>query len=297
MATLDEIFCREFFQMMQILKGYHRGYNLTDIPLPPEAKDRFFVESHQKVILRGITEEYYNKLNDTDALLWGTDSLYRREFDYKGEFIKNKDGSYKLKEVTCPADCVAVVSPISIGVPNNFKSKEGFAYVDMITKGNQHRFVYLVPKKYCYKAQQTALVLSWSKTRRLYSGVLLSMQNGCYLYVSIIPYKPSKRNVAYRVLHTKTDTDYTEELNLLRQYWVNNNIIFNPDHCALSEYIRGRDNMACLSLDATEDMYDIYNNERSLAGVETLDDIEIFDNEGQEYNPLGSDYEECDRDI
>lgn len=282
MATLDEIFFKEFTQMMNQLRGINGVCNLNDIPLPPEASG-FLIEKRKKVLIRGISEEYYSKLNEKEALLWGSSALRRRKFDYRGEFIKDKAGNYVLQDVPCPHDCVAIISPISIQVPNKFKSKEGFQYVDMITKITEdgkelYKFVYLVPRKYCYVVNQTALVLSWNKLRRFYTGSMLSLQNGSYLYLYIIPYKPTTQVKSYRILHCKTSVDYTNEITLLKDFWISKGIMFNPSWCQLDDYVRGRENMAYLGLSGTEDVYERFDMSRSMGEDDTFDDVE-FPNE------------------
>ena len=134
MATLDALFYKEFTQTMQRLKGRVGAINLQDIPLPPEANGKFFIEKRDKVIIANIQEEYYSKLNGTEVLLWGSKALQRRKFDYKGEFMRDKNENYLLQDVPCPHDCTAVISPLSIQVPTKFKSKEQSQYVDMVTK-------------------------------------------------------------------------------------------------------------------------------------------------------------------
>jgi hypothetical protein len=265
---------------MYQLKGTTGYIDLSDIPLPPECEGRFFIETRNKIFLGNIIEEYYSKLAGTEALYWGTSALKRRKFDYKGEFMKDKDGKYILQDVTCPNNCMAVISELSIGVPNKFKSKEGFRYVDMITKtlddGTKlHRYVYIVPKKYCYKMEQTALVLSWNKLRRYYSGVAISLQNGHTLYVYIIPYKPTAQNHNYRVLHCKTSIDYSEELQMLRDFWVQNGIMFNPDDCQLYDYVKGRENMAVQQLNGVIDDYQRFDITKTMGDEDTFDDVDF----------------------
>jgi hypothetical protein len=280
MASLDEIFYKEFNQMMYQLKGNYGYMDLADIPLPPEAQGKFFVESRNKIFLGNIVEEYYSKLAGTETLYWGTSALKRRQFDYKGEFMKDKNGKYILKDVTCPNNCMAVISDLSIGVPNKFKSKEGFQYVDMITKtfddGKKlHKFVYIIPKKYCYKMEQTALVFSWNKLRSYYSGIAISMQNGHILYVYIVPYRPTSQSHNYRIIHTKTSTDYTEELQMIKDYWIKIKFMFNPDDCQLYDYVRGRENMAIQQLDGVIDNYERFDITKSMGDVDTFEDVDF----------------------
>lgn len=281
MASLDEIFFKEFNAMMYQRKGMTGQVNLNDIPLPPGAEKHLFVETRDKVRIVGISEEYFAKLDGTEALLWGRKQLYRRKFDYKGEFMRGKDGKYILQEVPCPTECVAVISKESIGVPNAFKSKEQSCYVDMISRktatGTIHRFVYIVPKKYCYKVKQTALVLSWNKLRRFYQGIGLSLTNGSILYMYVIPYNPNSTVHNYRVLHCKTSVDYTQEITVIKNFWVGNGIMFNPADCQLLDFVKGRENMAYFNLDSTEDMYEVFDATKPLGTEDTLEDVEFID--------------------
>lgn len=281
MATLDEIFFKEFNRMMAELKGMNGMCNLNDIPLPPGAEKHLFIETRKKVNVIGINTEYYNKLNEHEALLWGGKALQRRKFDYKGEFIKDKNGNYVLEDVPCPTHCEAIISPISIGVPNKFRCKEDLKYVDMITrhtdKGDSHRYVYIIPRKYLYALKQTALILSWRKPRKLYAGVELAMQNGSRLYMSIIPYNPGLTSANYRVLHCKTSIDYEHEINVIKNFWIKNNIIFNPAWCGLDEPIKNRENMAYMALDATEDIYERFNSMKSMEQEDSIEEVDFLD--------------------
>lgn len=280
MASLDEIFVKEFNLMMNMRKGMTGQVNLNDIPLPPGSEKHLFVETRDKVRIIGIQEEYFSKLSGTEALLWGHKQLQRRKFDYKGQFIM-KDGHYVLQDVTCPQECVAVISKDSIGVPNTFKSKEQSCYVDMISRktpnGEQHRYVYIIPKKYCYKVKQTALVLSWNKLRRFYQGIGLSMQNGSVLYMYVIPYNPNSSVHNYRILHCKTSVDYTHEITVIKNFWIQRGIIFNPADCQLMDYVKGRENMAYFNIDSTEDMYEVFDATKPLGEEETIADVEFLD--------------------
>lgn len=280
MASLDEIFFKEFNLMMSQRKGMTGQVNLNDIPLPPGAEKHLFVETRDKVKIIGISEQYYSKLHGTEALLWGRKQLHRRKFDYRGQFIQ-KDGKFVTEEVTCPQECVAVISKESIGVPNTFKSKEQSCYVDMISRktpsGEQHRFVYVIPKKYCYKVKQTALVLSWNKLRRFYQGIGLSMQNGSILYMYVIPYNPNSQVHNYRILHCKTSVDYNHEITVIKNFWIQRGIIFNPADCQLLDFVKGRENMAFFNLDSTEDMYEVFDATKPLGTEDAIEDVEFMD--------------------
>lgn len=278
MASSDEIFFKEFKAMMNDLKAVTGYINLTDIPFPPELAGRMTQTSKEMVAISPIQDEYYSRLGNTLGILWGKAPLMRRKFDYKGNFITDKDGNYIWKDVNCPSECAAVVSDISIGVPTSHKPAEHLEYVDMVTRKTetgevQRKFVYLLPRKYLYKINQTALVISWNKLRVYYSGIMLSMQSGHTLYMYIIPYKPTHNTYHnYRVIMTKPSIEYAEELTLIRQFWVSNNIIFDPAECELLEPVRGIQNVACQQIDGVLDNYVMFDSNKPLGELDSLED-------------------------
>lgn len=247
MASLDEIFCREFTEMQRQLRGRFGGLDLKCIPLPPDAVSKFRIEKHERVILSDITEKYYSVLSGTEAGVWNGGKLKKRRFDHAGNFLRDSDGRYQVREVTLPSNCVGLISDKRIGVPTRFESKEGFSYVDMVNvsgSANTINYLYIVPKKYCYRLNQVALVLSWTRLKKYYMGVSLALTTGHILYMYLVPYRPSCSFSSYRVLHCKTSCDFTEELKMLRDFWVKRHVIFNPADCVLRDTCRGRSNMA-----------------------------------------------------
>lgn len=257
MSTNEEIFYKEFNQMINQLKAMNGVVNIYDIPLPSFP---FKVEQRDLVAIGNIGVDYYSKLNDTEAILWSNGQLKRRKFDYKGEFMKDKNGNQIFVDVTLPHDCVAVISSIQIGVPLKFKSDEHFEYVDVINRNNPDgtktpHYVYIIPRKYCFKLNQVALVINNNKMRVYYDGLGITLKNGNTIYLYTIPYKPSTQQRGYRVIHTKTSNDFTEELTAIRNYWLEQNYMFNPTKCVLNEGTKGRDNVALQVMSASLDEY------------------------------------------
>ena len=245
MATLEEIFYKEFNGMMQQLKVNNGILNINEVPMPPEASSYFKMEKHDIVAIQGINDEYYSKLNNTESLLWNSGQLKRRRFDYKGEFMKDKDGHQLYDDVTLPHECVAVISDVKLGVPLKYKPSEPFEYVDMVSnKDGLVKYVYIVPRKYCYKVTQVALVLSLNKMRVYWDGIAIALKNGNVVYLYTIPYKPSTQMHNYRILHTKTSSDFSKELIMIRDYWLSIGYMFDPQKCTMLEAPKGRENMA-----------------------------------------------------
>ena len=267
MASLDEVFYREFNQMMNACRAYKPQVSLYDIPIPNSSE--FSVTQDSMVYITGIEEELFKPLNDSVALRWSDGVLRRRKFDHLGKFIK-KDGKYVVEEVTTPQSCVGILTDKKLGIPTKYTNKEGFAYVDTL-KG---RYCYIIPRKYCYKVNQTALVISFNKLRVYYDAIALAMTNGQVLYMHVIPYHPSRVEHNYRILCTKDGVDYNKEVSALQRYWVSGGMIFRPDLCKLDYEVRGRNNMAYQIYPGVVDVFEHHDLNVSLDGaVETEEDI------------------------
>lgn len=275
MPSLEEIFYKEFNQMMSQRKAQSDVINLYDLAVP-DIIARNTVSMNEKVYITGITDEYYSKLNDTEAIMLSRPILKRRKFDYKGDFIK-KDDNFVFEDVDVHNGCVAIVSSERLGVPLKYKPKDDFYYVDVISKQKSDgttdiRYIYILPKKYCYKINQVALVVSLNKMRVYYNGLGMALQNGNVIYLYTIPYKPSKSEHSYRCLGTKTSIDFSEELQALRDFWTKNRVLFDYASCELFEGIHGKSNVAYEVFPQVLEGYIRYNPSKSLA--DTKDEVE-----------------------
>ena len=277
MPSLEEIFYKEFNQMLSQRKAQCGVVNLYDLALPDDVASGK-IDTHEKVLIKGIDDEYYSKLNNTEAILLSRPNLKRRKFDYKGEFIK-KDDNFVYEEVDVHTGCVAIISKEKLGVPLKYKPNDDFTYVDMISKATEsgevdRRYIYILPKKYCYKLNQVALVISLNKMRVYYNGISMALQNGNVIYLYTIPYKPSKSERSYRCIGTKTSLDFSQELNSIRDFWLKNNILFDYQSCELYEGVKGRSNVAYEEFPQVLESYIRYNPDKSLADVkEEVDDL------------------------
>ena len=288
MASNDEIFAKEFLKAMKDLKATYGYQELNSIPIPDELKNVFIgAESFNKVFISNINDEYYGKLSNTEALLLKGYDLRKRKYDHKSEFMRDKNGNIIYIDVPCPNKCYGIATDINISVPAKYKVKnEHFEFVDYqerTTKDGrkERKYIYIVPKKYLYKINQTALVFSWRKLPKTYAGVALFLRNGSVLYVHIIPYKVGIKPANYRIVHCKTTDDYSKELEILRDYWLKIGYIFNPDQCELTEPYKDRDNMAYQRLDGSMDIYEKFDLEKSLDG-DTSDNL--FDEGDSNYS-------------
>ena len=282
--TNEELFFKEFNAMVLALRAYNGPVNIYDMPLPDIP---FHRELHEIAYIQGIETEYYNKLNESEAIIWKEGKLKRRKFDYRGEYMTDSDGNVITEEVTLPQDCIAIVSEIRIGVPYKFKTEEPFAYVDMVKRDDKIYYVYIVPKKYCYKINQTALILNTNKMRVYYQGIGLTLKNGSIVYLYVIPYKPTQKERGYRVLCSHTNIDYSKEFVAIRDYWLQNNYMFNPALCNLYEGTKGRNNATLIEFPTVLDEYERFNIDKPMSN-DTLDEFELDNNfQDTESSPQG----------
>lgn len=280
MSELEEIFAKEFKAMCQQRKAMTGAINLHAISVPEGLSCPVdpAVSKMSKVRIKGVQEEYFSQLNDTDVYLWVRPRLMRRTFDCDGRFIRDsKTNKYITKDVTLPQNCCAIVTEKSIKVPLKFKSREDFEYVDYATSGNKRYMIYIVPKRYCYKVNELCMVMSFTRLRSVYSAMELKLMSGHTLYVSVIPYNPRKAHEQnYRVLSVQTSRDFSKQWKALKTYWVANGVLFPEGICALSEPIKDVMNVAYRELDPTLEDYQIYDYSKSLAdtGNDSFDDME-----------------------
>lgn len=277
MKSAEQIFVQEFKQMQAQLRASNPMFDMYSLEIPKESLGN--IVTRDMVYIKGIPEEYYDKLNNTEAMIWSHGKLCRRTFDYKGEYIKDDNGNYVTKDVTLPHECIAVISTVKIGVPVKFKPKQAFDFVDCITRtlpdGTKETcYVYIVPRKYCYKLNQTALVMSMNKLRTYYSGACFALRNGYSLYLYVVPYRPTtNRAKSYRVLATKTDIDYSTEIGYLMNYWLSKGVLYPPQMCELYEGLEGKNSVAVEEFASSIEEYVRYNPEKNLAKIDTLNEM------------------------
>ena len=290
-GNLDDIFAQEFKQMMQMLKANGLP-SLSLLPLSEEIASKCTVSKTEKVLVKNIEDEVFSRLNNTVCLLWTRPDLKRHKFDSKGKWITkpNKDGKdeFVYENITLPHHCVALVSDKPIGVKTKYKSKEDFIYVDMISQKvdgiEKHKYVYVVPRKYCFRIKQTALVASWGKmTRQFYKGVKVATSKGGYLHLFIMDYKYTSSDKNYRVLCTGTNPDGLEEItNEILKYWVKVGFMFNPANCEVYGEKLDVSNLALQPLDGTIDSYTLCSP-RALDNESDIDySYEFFEEDTEE---------------
>lgn len=223
MTTLEQVFVKEFKSAVQ-LSGYKDIYK---IPLPESSKD-WFISGTELYAVKDIEDEYYSGLNKTFVFKVPPDKrVASRAIDkVKRSFLRDEDGNFVYNDVDIPVGSVAITSEKSLGLPYNYKLK-GFGYVDFIAEGGEIKeYIYIVPRKYLYRVNQTALVLS-VKNMKNFSGMGYTTWDSGKIFLHVIPYRPSANYVGSKVLKTGYGLDYSKEIKEIVEYWVSTGLVPN----------------------------------------------------------------------
>lgn len=184
-----------------------------------------------------ITDEYYSALKNTNAYLWSSRQngvLLRTKYDYLGKPMKDVTGKPMKSEVEVPSDCCAVISTVNIAnVPYGYVSKQGFKTVDRYGK---NKMIYIVPKRFCVRVDQAALILNINHPKKYYNGYKITAFSGSrfYLYsqpINMAKYNPE--NSTYKILDC---TDISEGKHMSGGYDANDYYMFFEKE--MKEYIR-----------------------------------------------------------
>lgn len=170
------------------------------------------------------------------ALPRGT-KVSRRVIDKVTRSYKKDDiGNFLVEDYVIPSGSMVVLSSVKLGIPFNayLRPSEGFGYVDFIrSKDGSVEYLYVVPKKYLYRAHQTALAVSVSNNLRCYEGKgFQSWKNGV-VFIKIIPYSPNRSFKDSKILKTGIGLNYSKECQKLLKLWVESGFIPNPSDCIL----------------------------------------------------------------
>lgn len=293
MPNLDDMFVQEFKAMMSQRKAITGSISVNPIrsgngqvidyfPLPQNVLQNQNIMKTHLVYIKGIQDEYYSKLNGLTCMLWTKAKLSRKLIDYKGEFILKEDGTVKTEDVPVPMNCSAIIAEIPIGVTTAYEKshKSECQYVDKIEKEikgvKRTLFVYIIPKKYCYMVNQSALILTLTKLGensikgRFYAGMEVAFTNGYYGFLYVIPYNPI-RKAGYKIIATGTHPEELKKIALeVYKFWTENGLVFYEGFCGTPNSEKGVVNVAKRDICGNLDEYE-YRNPYAMDKETTLD--------------------------
>lgn len=268
MPTLDEIYKKDFNKARSSVPPQGTIY---DLKLP---KGSLPVKDFYNV--KGITEEYFDKLNETNVMLLPRGyQLTRRLLNSDGQFRVKKDGSFFTIDIKLPKNAVAVVSNQKIGLPyNHVADSEGYDYVDYVDvkddKGNitGKRYIYILPKSVLYKVNFNALAIS-TKKMKSYSGLSIKTWGFGVLNLCVIPYKPNLTYTSTQILFARGSLNFNKEIHDVLSELIKLGIVSNPQDYILDD----GENIGVVALDPA---YNTFEYEPvSLTPLASLTDKEL----------------------
>lgn len=220
---LESLFVREFKSAIRVI-GYKDIYKM---PLPKDSKN-WQVSGCHLYGIKGIKDEYFGKLNGTVTKSTYTSKVVPKRRIEKATrgFEKGEDGTFVYEDISIPSGCVAVKSDVMIGLPFKYSLKEPLEYVDFEETPEGKLYTYFIPKKYLYRVNQTALVVSVKNMKNFSGSGYTTWENGV-VYIHVIPYNPKAQYVGSRVLKTGITLDYSREIQNILACWMMEGIV--PD--------------------------------------------------------------------
>lgn len=245
MSEIERNFIKEYKEMMQYRLQYlgnNRAFAIENMRiLPLQSQDTLqTLQKHQIYAqVDGITEEYFKQLNGTKVIVYPENTpLTRPVLDSNNEIMCDANGVVITKKIPIPKGSAVIATAINIKLPNykiNAKGEKvlytvkdkGYKYATCISTRNEQkaglktRYFYIVPKTVLYKINTVSLVISARPRRKqaYYESIRLQMQNGAYVYVSVMPTEKITDTTDMRIISTKASTDFTKEISALLRYW------------------------------------------------------------------------------
>ena len=265
MAVYENVFVKEFNDMMNQRRSQNTNFSIVDIPFPNLnliQKDDF-VEGGKWGYVKNIAEPYFNALNKTEVEIIKGRTFKKKLslYDENGKAVFRKDatGEFVTTDVSVEKNFVAVYSSVNIHLPNRveshgvkkeYKPTKGYRYIDYVDTPKGRKFLYLIPMECVYPIELCGLVIALNKHRAYYKGCKVALTNGHYVYIYSIPYK-YRENAGYVLIGAKSSPDFDKEMNQLLNYWMKNGILFDLNMTALDTQVKGTMNIGIQDLVGT----------------------------------------------
>ncbi|MBT9146013.1 MAG: hypothetical protein DDT42_01892 [candidate division WS2 bacterium] len=232
MKSIDNVFQKEFRAMMEARRGrFGDSVSYINLPLPTETASGGL----SVVKVKGVVEPFFDRLNGLEVCLTGRMALKKRQALSDGTFRLDADGGFVYHHIAVKQDCVAVVSPVSIGL-KRYTLKDGvktehivsddFKYVDFLDIPSGRQYIYILPKKNVFRLSMCALIVTPNKHRVFYKGLKVALQSGTYVYLYVIPYK-YRETSGGRMVCLKASCDMDQEILEVIKGWEQHGLLFN----------------------------------------------------------------------
>lgn len=291
MAVYENIFSREFSNMMNDRKSHNSSFSIVNIPIPNLnlITNNDFVEGGKLAFVKGILEPYFSELSGTEVEVVKGRKFEKRLSLYNEEgkvvFRKDSDGKYITQEIIVEPNFVGVYSSKNIHLPNRiekngvkreYKPTIGYRYIDYVDTPKGRKYLYLIPMECVYPMELCALVISLNKHRAYYKGCKVALTNGHYVHIYSIPYK-YRENPGYKLIGAKTNPNFDVEMQKLLNYWMKAGILFDLNLTTLDNQIKGTLNLGIVDLVGTvepSEYHKVGNALKSLEGLEEKIEME-----------------------
>lgn len=247
------LFRKEFKAMCEFRQNYLRTirkFALENLPLPKNMHDIDI--SNQKpeyAEIRGITEKYFDCLNGVRVHVYSDKTkMARPRVQSDGTVMRDTAGNVVLTTIEVPKGSLVVSTDKKVVIPNLIEDTQGvkkkykpansgFMYITMTNHkqadGNVTRqYYYAIPKEYLYNLNYCCLVVSVKprQAHACYSSLRVLLQNGCYVYLSVMPLnKISRRVDEQRIVYQALSCDMEKQIRYLCDFWAQMPVVKYPN--------------------------------------------------------------------
>lgn len=289
MATHENVFVREFNDMMNQRKSQNTDFSIVNIPYPNLnlIRKEDFIAGGKWGYVKGIAEPYFSELNGTEVEIIKGRTFQKKMSMYNEDgkivYRKDREGKIVTTEIQAEKNFVAVYSPVNIHLPNRvevkgikkeYKSTFGYKYIDFVNTPKGRRYLYLIPMECVYPVELCGLVIALNKHRAYYKGCRVALTNGHYVYIYSIPYK-YRENSGYVLIGAKSNPNFDKEMNQLLKYWMHRGILFDLNLTALDNQVKGKINVGIEDLPGTVMMEDYQKMGSAMKNLDFLEETEV----------------------
>ena len=281
MRTHEELFIKEFTEYTRMGRATNH-FTLDMLPIPDSIKSNWLKKD--VAIVKGVTEKYFDNLNDREVFLVGRTTLKKRQVLSSGEFRKDSEGNDVVDHIAVPRECVAIASNCSIGlrrytmegdVKREHKVSQGYRYVDYMETKNGRLYIYIIPKEYVYRANMCALYLSMNRRRNFYRGYKVSLTNGHSVYVYVAPVTSNMGDCS--IIAMKSSINFDKELHTLFQVYLVGGFMFDPKLTSIEKPHNNSRNLSFIEYPQTLMSDEYASTTVSMAKEKDIDMVKEFE--------------------